>query len=205
MVTHEDSRPREAHAGDLDLLIERVGSWYTDLQAAKDRVREVMSHPATELFLREPATAMKGVGVRFDLNEDRKTQPPLTPEASDLPFALQMATTQQAVCDYLARRNGGVVDLLEATPIILERGLTTTENVRGIRKNLGTRLVRTGRWEKIGVWKYRLLAWPSSGFSTPVYDCAGTGEVDTTADGLLGTVDGPAEDSEHPGEQQNPN
>ena len=164
--------PRASQLSDLDLLVERVGAWYADLMEAREHIQEVMAHPAVELFLNEPATRCEDTGRLDDPDHSSPRHPMLLPEGSSIPEALQMCTTQEDVAMYLAKLNDGVVDLMEATPLIRELGLSTANNDRGLRKNLGTRLVRSGRWAKVGTWKYQQLGW-KAGMSDNGFAVAG--------------------------------
>ena len=217
-MNDSDSRPGAVQPKDLDLLVERVGAWYTELRAARERIQEVMSHPATRLFLSEPNSYQEYLGGQYSRKEDpNKNYPQQESQESDQLAFLQICTTQEEVCAYFANLNDGVVDLFDATPVIQALGLSTTENARGLRKNLGTRLVRTGRWVKVGIWKYRKLDWTpdfsgdgtsaesgeSGSFSTPVSEPANVDETGTAAEQELVTSDGPTLVLKMTGEQQN--
>ena len=125
-MSEYDTRPEVPQEGILDLLVERVGAWYRKLVETRDNMEEVMSHPAAGIFLGNQE--MISTSARY---RARSTQP-----GAKSPDVLSDCVNQEEVCEYLAARNNGVADLVEATRLIRRLRLATTDNERTIRKNL---------------------------------------------------------------------
>ena len=206
-MSTQDSRPGAALTKDLQGFIDRTHAWLGELQAAKDRLQQLLGDPAGELSLSEFLARDSGV-------RPGQTYRPMF-EGPRCPSLLENCTSQEQVVEFLARANNGVANLKDAVQVIRELGLSKASTDRGLRRNLGTRLVDSGRWEKVGPSLYRLLAWepesddaevPSAsgetyGSSAPDSEPAGPGETDTRTSKQMGTLNrsaGVREQSEEP-------
>ena len=148
-MSEHDNQPQVAGEASIDLLIERVGSWYKKLLETRDDIEEVMSHPATAVFLSDKEVAYARTRYR-----GRAIEP-----GTKFPTVLEDCATQEEVAEYLAALNDGIADLVEVTRLIRRLGLSNAATDRAVRKNLATRLVKTGRWVKIATWRYRSIHW----------------------------------------------
>ena len=148
-MNEQDNRSETIQEYNIDLLIERVGTWYRQLIETKDNIEEIMSHPAAEIFLGSQESANTMTRYRGRPKE----------AGSRFPTTITECTTQEDIASYLAASNNGVANIREAVPIIKRLGLSSSTSDLSIRKNLGTVLVRSGRWAKVATWQYRSLNW----------------------------------------------
>ncbi len=134
-----------------DDLLEHSKAWIEDVDVFRSSVQKLLDHPflaslgSLDGSLGEPGSERSGaeepVGV--------------------LLYELATCAEQGQICEVMARANGGVVDLKRAAPLIRWAGLSEAKDDPGLIKNLGARLLRTGRWVRCGESVLRWLDWRS--------------------------------------------
>lgn len=136
-----------------DDLLEHSESWIEDVKTFKRSAERLLEHP----FL----AALGALdGCRGEVTLERSETEVPAP-VGILLYELAECTEQGQICEILARASGGLVDLKKAAPLIRWAGLSGAKDDSGLAKNLGTRLLRTGRWVRCGESVLRWKDWGS--------------------------------------------
>ena len=140
-------------------LLSSAQAWLADLEATQEDIRKHLDSPIGRAILQGNGDSD---GMHVIQDEGLDLRDPLT-----LLQQLESCTKQEQVCEVLGRANRGTIVLKDSVPHIRRAGLakeTTTDS--GITKNLGSRLIETGRWDRVRPGVYALRGFPTSKNST---------------------------------------
>ena len=146
-------------------LRECAHAWLAGLEATQAEIQRHLDSPMARLLLLENEATTASSDQNIAGSED------------DMVLLLQLEgrPTQEQICEVLARGNGSTVDLKDAAVHIRQAGLSEAKTDRGLIKNLGSRLLESGRWARVRPAVYKLKEHPvAEGATAGVVD----GEVE---------------------------
>ena len=152
-------------------------AWLADLDATHADMQRHLDSPMACFLLPENGAPEEVALERNDV--------PMSGGALSLLRQLETCTTQEQVCEVLARGGDSTVDLNGAAVHIRRAGLSKAETDRGLVKNLGSRLLESGRWERVRPGVYGLKG-------APVAEGSRAG----SADGQMNPLHSEGDDSE---------
>ena len=164
-------------------LLGIVGDWYDRLKVLDQELERELSSPLAALLLSgDSPSALAGTASMATAPES----------VVGLMVQLVECQSQEGVCEILARGNDGQVDLRDTVPYIRKAGLSEARSDRGLIKNLGNRLVGSGRWDRVAPARYRLKNLVVTDYamagSDDFEDVPSEVEVDSTDGVMLGVA-----------------
>ena len=134
-------------------------AWLANLEATQADMERHLDSPMARFLLPENGVPDT---VASDQDEGQRAEGALSPLQQ-----LETCETQEQICEVIARANDSTIDLRDAIPQIRKADLAKpTTGDRGIIKNLGSRLLESGRWERVRPAVYKLKGHPVAKGST---------------------------------------
>ena len=127
-------------------------AWLADLDATHADMQRHLDSPMACFLLPENGAPEEVALERNDV--------PVSGGALSLLQQLETCTTQEQICEVLARAGDSTVDLKDAAVYIRKAGLSKAKTDPGLIKNLGSRLLESGRWERVRPGVYGLKGAP---------------------------------------------
>ena len=163
-------------------IVRRWLAWGDQLQVANEYIDSILQSPVGRSLMESG-----GLPVEVPINGSI-TRPPLFLSSS--PIGIQ-PLNQMDIAERYAMANGGEVDLRDILPEIRDLGLSHSKTDRGLIVNLRTRLLATGDWEKIQLYRLRLKSFSSA--DCVLQDSAPAGfEGEKAGEPEVNALDGPA-------------
>ena len=135
----------------VEELMTLLGRWTADLGVAVEEMQAAYKKVAG---LINGSVLPQGPGDRAETAPSASFATAEREHAADTP-----PPTQLEIAEQYARAHNGIVDLDAIVPEIRERHLTKAKTNSQLKKNLGSRMIRGGLWERVGFNKLRLLAY----------------------------------------------
>ena len=149
MTVSTRSRPASS-AERFARLYASCQAWVADLEATPDDVQRHLDSPVARALLGEDV-------LDAALDSARGARAPAGPGISMTELRqLESCQTQEGFCEVLARADDGPIVLREVVPHIRRAGLSEAKSDVFLVKNLGTWLMRSGRWDRVRPGVYRL-------------------------------------------------
>ena len=144
-IIHELAKSLEI----LTELNERGQAWLQDVQRTRDSIQKIVASPMAMYLLGQDSCAYIPPSGSYHV--------PASTGAFSLLMDLQACTEQVEAAVLIARANQGRIDLREATALLREAGLSNARTDRDLRKNLGTRMIRSGKFIRVDECVYDLV------------------------------------------------
>ena len=148
--------------GDLERfarLYTSAQAWLVDLEATHADIQQHLDSPMGRAVL-----LVNGACDTVSLDQNDVLG---SGGALSLLQQLETCETQEQICEVMARANNSTIDLRDAIPQIRKAGLAKeTTPDRGLTKNLGSRLIESGRWDRARPGVYKLKGFLTAEDST---------------------------------------